>query len=547
VARKFRCGATSDALCRHPIRNIRALSTFQQIAPLNKQPVTIGFFAGALAGITATIVTYPLDLLRAQMAVSGSSLFEEPKRVSYIEVAHVIVRNGGVGALFHGIRPTLMGIVPHAGISFMTFETLKQRFRTELGLRSERDLPLAWRLAAGAAAGFIAQGASYPLSVVRRRMQVHVLTGTACNHAHYTSVAHALSTILRTEGLVNGLYKGASLTLIKGPISAAIGFSTNDFVKNAFVRAHGELISQPPEWSGRVEAGELVKPARQSSPFDILISGGMAGACAKTAIAPAERVKILYQTNSERAFTWRRVWRTFQTIYRNTGAVGLWRGHCATLMRVIPYSATTFMTFDRYCLHLTSLDLDSVTIRFLGGALAGATATTLTYPLDLMRARMAAHWDLSPRYPNYFAAFELAIKEEGFLALFKGLRPTLLGIMPYAGLSFTVYETLKAQFVHRLGLQSVSELSTPTRLGSGAFAGLVAQTATYPLDTVRRRMQVHPGVYCNELHALRAIYTAEGLIKGLFKGVSMNWLKGPVAVGVSFTVNDLVKSWLCGR
>lgn len=216
-------------------------------------------------------------------------------------------------------------------------------------------------------------------------------------------------------------------------------------------------------------------------------------------------------------------------------------------MRVIPYSATTFMTFDRYCLHLTSLDLDSVTIRFLGGALAGATATTLTYPLDLMRARMAAHWDLSPRYPNYFAAFELAIKEEGFLALFKGLRPTLLGIMPYAGLSFTVYETLKAQFVHRLGLQSVSELSTPTRLGSGAFAGLVAQTATYPLDTVRRRMQVHPGVYCNELHALRAIYTAEGLIKGLFKGVSMNWLKGPVAVGVSFTVNDLVKSWLCGR
>lgn len=91
--------------------------------------------------------------------------------------------------------------------------------------------------------------------------------------------------------------------------------------------------------------------------------------------------RILYQTNNERPFCWRGVRRTFLTIYHNTGVTGLWRGHCATLMQVVPKSATTYMTFDRYRQRISmSTDLDNVSIRFLSGALAGATATALTYP-----------------------------------------------------------------------------------------------------------------------------------------------------------------------
>merc|ERR1712039_1106024 len=105
------------------------------------------------------------------------------------------------------------------------------------------------------------------------------------------------------------------------------------------------------------------------------------------------------------------------------------------------------------------------------------------------------------------------------------------------------FGTLKGQLVLRLGLTSSQELPTGPRLAAGAAAGLFAQTMTYPLDIIRRRMQVH-SVYRNEWHALRTIYTNEGLVRGLFKGVSMNWLKGPIAVGVSFTVNDLLKSWM---
>lgn len=514
--------------------------------------VTARFCAGALAGATATTLTYPLDFLRTRMAVGGTSLWRGRRYRSLALAAEDVVRNEGVSALYTGIRPTLLGIVPNAGMSFMVFETLKPWMQRELlGLRSERDLPMAWRLAAGGVAGFVAQIATYPLNVVRRRMQVqdHMAYG---ERGFHSSIANALLNILRSEGLVRGLYKGASLTLVKGPLSTACGFATNDFIKTILARAHGDPERVPP-FLWRDSPDVIHDPtsrlkSKNLTPFEHLVSGGTAGALAKTVVAPAERVKILYQTSSDRPFTWQAVVRTGNKIYVNTGFMGLWRGHGATLMQQIPKSALTYVTFDVFRQRIQNLDLvDTVSARFIAGALAGATATTFTYPLDLMRARMAAHWDKSPRYANYFSAFENVIKEEGALNLFKGLRPTLLGIMPYAGLSFTIYETLKARWVLPLEEKRSNVLSTGARLTSGALAGLIAQTATYPLDIVRRRMQVHSEVYQSEWQALEMIWKTEGLIGGLFKGVSMNWVKGPIAVGVSFTINDLVKSWLGSR
>ncbi len=73
---------------------------------------------------------------------------------------------------------------------------------------------------------------------------------------------------------------------------------------------------------------------------------------------------------------------------------------------------------------------------------------------------------------------------------YSGMRTTLLGIMPYAGLSFATFETLKVNVRRTRGLPEDGDLGTPTRLACGGVAGLVAQSATYPLDIVRRRMQV---------------------------------------------------------
>lgn len=85
------------------------------------------------------------------------------------------------------------------------------------------------------------------------------------------------------------------------------------------------------------------------------------------------------------------------------------------------------------------------------------------------------------------------------------------------------------------------------RLAFGACAGLIGQSASYPLDVVRRRMQtagVTGSSYTTILGTMREIVTREGIICGLYKGLSMNWLKGPIAVGVSFTTFDITHSLL---
>ena len=83
------------------------------------------------------------------------------------------------------------------------------------------------------------------------------------------------------------------------------------------------------------------------------------------------------------------------------------------------------------------------------------------------------------------------------------------------------------------------------RMIFGAIAGLIGQTISYPFDVVRRRLQTAAVIRPNE-KSLGAIATArkiiyeEGITGGLYKGVTMNWLKGPISVGISFMTFDVL-------
>ncbi|ESL08386.1 mitochondrial carrier protein [Trypanosoma rangeli SC58] len=280
-------------------------------------------------------------------------------------------------------------------------------------------------------------------------------------------------------------------------------------------------------------------------------AGGVAGAVSKTVIAPGDRVKIIFQVDSGRRFTLCNAVRLGVKTVRDHGVLGLWIGNGAMMMRVVPYTAITFVSFEYYhsgLIHLAkSCYVDgaeeglAVALRFLGGSLAGATATTCTYPLDLMRARLAFHSCGEEKPPSYRVVCNTLVKTHGMKALYSGLIPTLVGIMPYAGCSFAVFETLKSRIVEWHNLSSEKAISVHERMAAGGLAGLIAQSATYPLDIVRRRMQVAPRRYRGVFHALRLIYKEEGLFQGWYKGLQMNWIKGPIAVATGFTVNDVIK------
>jgi len=306
--------------------------------------------------------------------------------------------------------------------------------------------------------------------------------------------------------------------------------------------------------SSRASAAEAPAP----SAIDRLFCGGVAGATAKTVVAPLERVKILYQVDPLRKFSLNGAWRTGCSLVAREGAAALWRGHGATLLRVAPYSATMFATFDSYkrVVGEVAPGLGDVGVRFTSGAAAGATATALTYPLDFLRTRMAVLPGGAPSGApaargGYWRVVRHLVHTEGPKALWSGARITLLGIVPYSGLSFCIFETLKSHLKDRRrggggGTGGEGGLRTCERLGAGALSGLLAQSVTYPLDVVRRRIQVDPPRCRSELEVASGILRSEGC-RGLFKGLSINWAKGPFAIAISFWVNDALREHLTGR
>lgn len=282
--------------------------------------------------------------------------------------------------------------------------------------------------------------------------------------------------------------------------------------------------------------------------FESVAAGSMAGAVAKTVIAPLDRIKIIYQVSPERQFRLRQVPGDVATIARKEGVLGLWRGNQAMMIRIVPYAAIQFVTYESLKGHwLYANDSSSLTPlpRFLFGSAAGALSVIATYPLDLVRARYAV--SIAAQTPgSYLDTFRSIIRNEGGGAVYRGLLATLLGIVPYAGMSFGTYESLKITILTR---NNTKELTPGERLLSGACAGLVAQSCTYPLDIIRRRLQTDgiggkPRKYKGIMDTLLSTYRGEGFIRGLYKGLAMNWVKGPVAVGVSFTVYDTAREYM---
>ncbi len=131
--------------------------------------------------------------------------------------------------------------------------------------------------------------------------------------------------------------------------------------------------------------------------------------------------------------------------------------------------------------------------------------------------------------------------EEGIKEFYRGFVPTMLGIVPYAGLSFLTYETCKSTYRK---WTDGAEPNSMYRMAFGACAGFVGQSTTYPLDIVRRRMQTDGShgtrnpEYRTIISTVKSVLRNEGLTTGLYKGLSMNWIKGPIAVGMSFTTYD---------
>jgi solute carrier family 25 (mitochondrial phosphate transporter), member 23/24/25/41 len=186
--------------------------------------------------------------------------------------------------------------------------------------------------------------------------------------------------------------------------------------------------------------------------------------------------------------------------------------------------------------------------RMIAGAFAGICSVVSTYPLDIIRTRLSlADNDSNNRNRTIISCgADIVKKEGGFLALYRGLSPTVAGIAPYVALNFTVYESLKSW----LDLNNV-EVTVEKKLICGGFGGALAQTVTYPFDVIRRRMQVTYSPdskfkYKNSFDAANQIVKKDGF-KALYKGILPNYLKVVPAISISFATFEFLRKIMMGE
>ncbi|KAK8277521.1 hypothetical protein E1A91_D10G275700v1 [Gossypium mustelinum] len=288
-----------------------------------------------------------------------------------------------------------------------------------------------------------------------------------------------------------------------------------------------------------------------------LLAGGVAGALSKTCTAPLARLTILFQVQGMHsdAATLRKasIWREASRIVGEEGFRAFWKGNLVTIAHRLPYSSLNFYAYEQYKKllymlpgsenHGKSMSAD-ICIHFVAGGLAGITAASATYPLDLVRTRLAAQTN-DTYYRGIWHALRTICKDEGVLGLYKGLGTTLLGVGPSIAISFSVYESLRSFWQSRRPHDSTVLVS----LTCGSLSGIASSTAIFPLDLIRRRKQLEGAggrarVYKTGLFGtFKHIFQTEGF-RGLYRGILPEYYKVVPGVGICFMTYETLKTLL---
>ncbi|KAJ1821023.1 mitochondrial thiamine pyrophosphate transporter [Coemansia sp. RSA 2675] len=297
---------------------------------------------------------------------------------------------------------------------------------------------------------------------------------------------------------------------------------------------------------------------RKLSPAESAFCGATAGVVSRAIVAPFDVVKITLQLQTQqRSYAFLRptndgMLACAARILRKEGARGLFKGNLSAEYLYLTYGAVQFLVFDAIESTLKQSRLPKRARSFVGGALAGAIATSATYPFDLLRTRFIAQETGNKVHKSILGAVRQIHAEEGVRGFYRGLWPACLQIMPYMGIVFTSYDTLASSYSWMR--RSLLVGNSPILRGLdavqdaiiGGSAAVIAKTCVYPLDLVRKRLQVQgPQLanfaygavpkYTGMANALAYIVRNEGYL-ALFRGLTPALIKAAPASAAIFYV-----------
>jgi solute carrier family 25 (adenine nucleotide translocator) protein 4/5/6/31 len=310
------------------------------------------------------------------------------------------------------------------------------------------------------------------------------------------------------------------------------------------------------------------------------VAGACAGACSRTIMAPVERVKLLKQlqgsldaaaasvgnasTSTTRS---KSAWAVTVEVYKTQGLLAFWRGNLPNVLRVSGTAAINMTMMDYYKKiavapwlehnlvqrHMTTTEQIArrrrLTTSFVSGGLAGATGTTILYPIEFLRTRLAMDTGTAEtrKYKGMYDVLKSIVRSDGVLGLYQGYGVALVGGVLYRIVFLGGYDALKSEIVLRKQKLYLSDLPASSsiemtqesylpqlswgeRIASAQAISLTAGTLVYPFDSVRRRMMMQAGLaaserlYRNSFHCIAMIARREG-IRGFYLGLGPNVIR----------------------
>ncbi|OTA69489.1 mitochondrial thiamine pyrophosphate carrier 1 [Hypoxylon sp. EC38] len=303
--------------------------------------------------------------------------------------------------------------------------------------------------------------------------------------------------------------------------------------------------------------------------LQVVAAGATAGLISRFVVAPLDVVKIRLQLQSHSLSDplsqvdlrgspiYKGTIGTFKHIVANEGITALWKGNVPAELLYVAYASIQFTTYRSTTLLLERVfgkgkdkGLPQSAESFISGAAAGATATAATYPLDLLRTRFAAQGN-----DRVYASLRRAIsdirRDEGVRGFFRGLSPALAQIIPFMGLFFAVYEGARLP---------LGKMELPWGTGdatAGVVASVIAKTGVFPLDLVRKRIQVqgptrsryvHKNIpeYKGTISTIRTVLQREG-VRGLYRGLTVSLIKAAPASAVMMWIYERTLNFLVSQ
>ncbi|GAB5369620.1 hypothetical protein AAMO2058_001420900 [Amorphochlora amoebiformis] len=270
-------------------------------------------------------------------------------------------------------------------------------------------------LSAGCIAGGIEATCVWPMEYIKTQLQLKQAATLP-----YSGVYSGISYTVRTTGFIS-LYRGLLPTLIGSMPKAGIRFGGNTYFRQKLTTKDGNLTM------GRT-----------------FVSGLMAGCLEATlAVTPIETVKTKCIEMNAPFFS------GVKTILNTEGISGLYKGLVPTMLKQGSNQGLRFMWFAKYKEYLTGEHNPSKQRSlspheaFLGGTSAGCFSTLCNNPIDFVKTRMQGIH--ASKYRNSWDCLSRSVREEGFLALYRGVLPRLGRVVPGQGIIFMSFEIIQAQ------------------------------------------------------------------------------------------------------